>query len=68
MIIDPINEADSIPGTGRVHARRGQDKMWIAQPASAVVRTHLPEHMRSAVTSLRLSLSLPCTRPGGVVE
>lgn len=67
MVVDPVNET-TIPETVRMRARRGQDKMWIAQPASAVVRTHLPEHMRSAVTSLRLSLSLPCTRPGGMVE
>lgn len=67
MVVDPINETTD-PDAVRMCVRRGQDKMWIAEPASAVVRNCTPDYMSSAVTSLRLSLSLPCTRPGGVVE
>lgn len=67
MIIDPINVTDSIPGTGRVHARRGREKTWTGE-ASSAVRAHLPEHARSTVTSLRLSITIPCTRACFVVE
>jgi hypothetical protein len=66
MIIDPINETDSIPGTGRVHARRGGGKTWTVD--ASVVRAPAAPSSRSSVTSLRLSITIPCTRACFVVE
>ena len=68
MIIDPINETDSIPGTGRVigRPRRGGGKTWTVD--ASVVRAPAAPSSRSSVTSLRLSITIPCTRARVVVE
>ena len=69
MVVDPAIEVDSIHGIVRaVRVRRGGNKTWTAEPDSAVTRAYLSAHVGSSVTSLRLCITIPCTRPGGVVE